>query len=138
MRDWLRIFLKWDGLLPLAVAAVTAAASLVPKHFGGQAELFFFVGIGIPIAAALARSTVGAHQIRRVCHGELPIGRQVALAAAIVFLLVFEGAVAMFSWTDNEPASAWLYVAALYVGYLGCAALAFIPGRALTPEELEA
>jgi hypothetical protein len=127
MRDWLRIFLTWDGLLPLAVAAVPAAMiALFPRN--DLAEMLAVVLI--PMAAALVRSVTGARQIRALCQGELPIGRQFALAAAIVFLLLFEGAVTMFVFADDEPASAWVYPAALYAAYLTCAAMAFIPGTA--------
>jgi hypothetical protein len=127
MRDWLRNFLTWDGLLPLAVAAVPAVMiALFPRN--DVAEMLAVVLI--PMAAALVRSVMGARQIRRLCHGELPIGRQFAIAAAIVFLLLFEGAVTIFVFADDEPASAWLYPAALYAAYLASAAMAFIPKRA--------
>ena len=135
MRDWLRMFLTWDGLMPLAVAAVPAlAATLLPDNDAAVAVATVLV----PIVAALARAAIGARQIRRLCGGHLPLGRQVALPAAIVFLLLFEGAVAIFVFADDEPAAAWIYPLALYVAYMAFAAMAFFPGSAdeLTGEEL--
>src|SRR5262245_28589525 len=108
MRDWLRMFLTWDGLLPLVVAAVPALVwTLVPDNVAAVAV----AAILIPMAAALTRAAIGARQVRRLCGGYLPLGRQVALAAAIVFLLLFEGAVAFFVLADDEPPAAWIYAA---------------------------
>ena len=125
MGRWLVEFITWDGLLPLAVAACPwAVKTLLPQN--DIAEVF--VAVFIPMAAALLRSVTGALQIRRNCGGELPVGRQLALAIAILLLLIFEMGVSLLTLAGGDPAS-WAYVFCFFACYLFAAALAFIPRR---------
>jgi hypothetical protein len=122
---WFIEFVTWDGLLPLAVAACPwAIKTLFPRNdIAGV-----FAAIFIPMAAALLRSVTGAKQIRRNCAGELPVGRQVALAVAISFLLMFEIGASCLILAGGDPTS-WAYVFCFFACYLVAAALAFIPRR---------
>ncbi|MBA3482830.1 MAG: hypothetical protein H0T51_13545 [Pirellulales bacterium] len=118
--------LAWDGLLPLGVSAIPSAVEvLFPKS--DIAEIV--TAVVIPIFSALIRSVVGVRQIRTLCEGALPIPRQIALAIAIVLLMLFEAFVAMLTFADDEPPSAWLAPAGFYVFYLATIAIAFVPPK---------
>lgn len=124
MQVWLRHFLTWDGILPLAVSAVpVTVALLLPRNDVAEVSAVLLV----PMFAALVRTGIGVRQIRSLCDGRLPAARQLALAAAIVLLLLFEGLVSLLSFADDEPASAWAFPLAFYLGYLAAIALAFAP-----------
>jgi hypothetical protein len=112
MRSQWGWFLAWDGILPVAVAAIPhAIAILFPKNDIAEVSAVVLV----PIVAALVRTAIGAQQIRNVCGGYLLRTRQIALALGIVLLLLFEGAVTLLTFADDEPLSAWAYPAVFYV-----------------------
>jgi hypothetical protein len=113
--------LAWDGALPLFVVAVPAFVKAV---FPGKDVAEVVAMLFVPIAAALVRASAGWHQIVRVCHGRTPWWRQLALAAAIVLLLLFEVAAGMLTTAKDEPASVWLFPAVLYVAYIALISLA--------------
>lgn len=126
MRDSWRLFLGWDGILPLGVAVFPALVKLLfPRSDLAEVGTFLLV----PVGAALVRSVVGANQIRRVCDGALPIMRQLLLAQAIVMLLLFEGMVCALVFAADEPASAWGYAVIPYLAYLATIAFVFVPCR---------
>jgi hypothetical protein len=108
------MILLWDGILPVIVAAIPPlVAALAPKNDTAEIAVISIV----PAVAALIRTSTGARQIRRVNNGWLPARRQVALAIAITFLMLFEIFVAVLTFADDEPAAAWLFPLALFLGY---------------------
>ncbi len=122
-----RIFraIGWDGVLPVLVASGPVfVKAMFPK--GHIAEVI--AAVLVPILAALIRASVGWRQIARVCHDRAPWLRQMALAAAIVLLLLFEVAVSVLTFAGDAPASAWWLPAVLYAAYI------FMITRALRPE----
>ena len=126
MGRWFVEFITWDGVLPLAVAACPWAIKILfPQNDIAEMSAMIL----IPMAAALLRTATGALQIRRNCEGALPAVRQLALAAAIVLLLVFEIGVSMLTFSDDEPAFVWTIVFCFFGCYLVAAGLAFIPRR---------
>lgn len=126
MRDSWRLFLGWDGILPLGVAVIPALVKLLfPRNDLAEVGTFLLV----PMGAALVRSVVGAKQIRRVCDGALPLMRQLLLAQAIVMLLLFEGMVCALVFAADEPALAWIYAVIPYLAYLATISFVFVPSR---------
>ena len=125
MRCWPATF-AWDGILPLGTCLLpTAVMSMFPQHDVAEVATFLL----LPIGAALVRCSVGARQIRRRCHGRLPLTRQLALGVAISLLLAFEGFAVMLAFTEDEPLSMWAAPTVMYFCYLGFVGLAFIPAR---------
>lgn len=124
-------FVSWDGALPWAVAAVPSAVSLwFPKGHIAEVVAALFV----PIFAAVLRAAIGEDQIRRVCHGAQRVSRQLALGVAIVLLLLLEMWVAMLTFVNDEPMSAWMLPACFYLAYVAATAMAFRPfASALCP-----
>lgn len=121
-----RIFeiLGWDSVLPVVVASGPMIVKwLIPNGpIAAGAQLVAVVLV--PIAAACIRASVGMGQIVRACDGRAPITRQVALAAAIVFLLLFEAMTGALACADDEPTSLWWYPVGFYAGYLAMVWLA--------------
>jgi hypothetical protein len=76
------------------------------------------VAIVAPIIAALIRSAAGWHQLEQAWGNFIPRDSQVALGVAIVLLMLLEGITAMLTFADDEPGSAWITPAILYVAYL--------------------
>jgi polyferredoxin len=113
--------------LPLGVCAF----SLFVRFFLPQATLLVLLAVAvIPLLSALFRCAMGEREIRRNCQGELPFLRQIALAAAIVLLLIFEVAVSGMSFAKDVRPIEMLITAGIYVLYLAIITLAFLPRRA--------
>jgi hypothetical protein len=107
--------LGWDGALPLVVAVVPIVIKVIcPKPPG---EICVFLVLSPPVAA-LIRAHIGWHQIAKRCAGRAPCLRQLAMAAAILLLLLFEAAVSVLTFADNFPAAAWWFPIGAYAGYL--------------------
>lgn len=105
----------WDGLLPLLMAA----GPIVVKMTFPNPPLAAGVALVLaPPLAALVRAHIGWGQIAKRCGGRAPFPRQVAMAAAILLLFVFESAVSILTFEDKIPASAWWVPIATYAGYL--------------------
>jgi hypothetical protein len=73
-------------------------------------------------------------QIAKRCGGQAPWLRQIAMAAAIVLLLLFEIAVMALTFSKNLPAEAWCFPVGFYAAYLVMVSLALRPCRPL-PED---
>jgi hypothetical protein len=105
----------WDGALPLVVAlGPVLVRTICPKP---PVAVGLFLVLAPPVAA-LIRAHIGWHQIAKRCGGHAPWLRQVAMAAAIVLLLVFEAAVGILTFNDNVPVDAWWIPVGFYAGYL--------------------
>lgn len=131
MWGWFWRFVAWDGILPIVVSVVpSAVVMLFPRNDAAEVLTFILV----PIGAALLRCTVGAVQIARICDGDLPVLRQLALGTAIVFLLMFEGCVTMLAFSRDLRDEDWLMALPLYACYLVPAALAFLPRAEKQPD----
>ncbi len=116
--------LGWDGALPLLTALGPVAIKAIWPQPPAAAG---FVLVLSPPVAAFIRSQIGWHQIAKRCGGRAPWLRQIAMAAAIVLLLVFEIAVSVLTFAAAFPASAWCIPAAFYAGYLVMIGLALRP-----------
>lgn len=105
--------IAWDGVLPLAVASSTlVAAQFLPEPLAALAAFF------IPVGAAGIRAATAQDQLLRRCDGHAPLLRQLALAAAIVLLLVFELLASILGLIADAPLVIWCVPAAAYAAYL--------------------
>lgn len=107
-------FLFWDGVLPLVVATVP---SLLVRRRGPWEALGFLAIFLVPMIAALLRCGIGSYQLRTVV-GFVSVRRQLALAAAIIVLLLFEIAVNVIRAAPDIPGEGWAFAAGLYAAYL--------------------
>lgn len=127
MRNWRQSFLAWDGILPLAISLMPLAIAFVfPRN--DVAEITS--AILVPMAAALIRTMIGAREIKMRFDGQLPVGRQLALAVAIVLLMLYEGMVSILTFANDEPLTDWVYQVVFYLCYLF--AIPFVFGPRLT------
>ncbi|MBI3866631.1 MAG: hypothetical protein HY290_32515 [Planctomycetia bacterium] len=122
--------LGWDGALPLVVALAPAFV----KTFWPQPP----VGVGLflilaPPGAAMFRAHIGWHQIAQRCGGRAPWLRQVAMAAAIAMLFLFESAVSALTFANNAPAGAWWIPCGSYAAYLAFVTFALRPDSSKPP-----
>jgi hypothetical protein len=125
MHNWRRWFLAWDGLLPLAMSALPfLVKTFLPRNDIAEVS----TAIVVTAVAALLRTAIGSYQIRNQCGGSLPTSRQLALAAAIILLMLYEGIVAILTFADDEPWSAWIFPIVFYFCYLAAIACAFSAG----------
>lgn len=107
----------WDGVLPaLILLAPVAARLFLPV---AQIEDLVAIAVLAPIAGALLRAGIAWRQLALVCQGRPRIGRQLAMAGAIVVLILFEISSGLLLYVPNAPQSAWWFPAGLYVLYLG-------------------
>jgi hypothetical protein len=82
----------------------------------------------IPMSAALFRSAIGWGQISRTCDGVAPWGRQTALGAGIILLLLFQIAFGVIMAARGAvPVGVWLFCAVTYTAYLFAIAVALRP-----------
>jgi hypothetical protein len=114
----------WDGVLPVVVALGPIVARTIFEKPPGLVVVFL---IFAPPVAALIRAHLGWHQIARRCGGHAPLVRQLAMAAAIVLLLAFEGSVGVLAFADRLPPSAWWFPVGVYAGYLAMIIVALRP-----------
>jgi hypothetical protein len=127
MRQLMTI-ISWDGAMPLLVAFTPSLIrALFPR--GHLAEVV--AAIFLPILLALFRSHVGSKQLRQFNKSDPIRGRQLALAAAITLLLLFEIGVMILHFANDEPGTAWIVTAALFVSYLFMIWIAVRPRRNL-------
>ncbi len=124
---WFVRTLSWDGLLPLIVVLGTFFIRVAGKNLE---ELQLIVVLLVPLMFAFLRAHLAYGQIARTCHGQVPIHRQFAVAAAIVVLLGFETLANALTMTDKEPLEAWLVVGGFYLVYLALICFALRPCRA--------
>src|SRR4051812_1445227 len=119
--------LAWDGALPAAVAMFPW---FVDSVFPGNGAMAAFAAFAVPLGAAGFRAHIAEGQIRKVCGGEVPLGRQVLLAFAIVVLLACEVAIALLTFENNRPPNAWAVPASAYAVYTAAVTLALRRPRA--------
>ena len=114
----------WDGVLPLAAGCAPLLVKLLlPRRHIAEVVATLI----IPMFAALVRSTIGYRQITHVCGGRAPLGRQLALAAAIVLLLGFEFLAGALTFEKNAAGAIWPWLAGVYFAYLVAIRLALRP-----------
>lgn len=120
-------FVAWDGLLPL----VMATALDVVRLFLGRDVAEIMAILFVPMIGALLRCAVGVRQMRD--HG-VYIGwvRPCFLSAAIVVLMLFDGAANLLRCNGVPIGALAPMAAALYVIYLLMFWLAFRDGAAST------
>lgn len=116
--------LAWDGLLPTAVGL---APILVKLFLPRRDAVEVLTIVLLPAVAALVRASFGHWQLRRVCGGFAPLGRQVALGSAIVCLLLSESLFAVLVFAADAPREAWLFPAGSYLAYLTLILVALRP-----------
>lgn len=126
LRKWWEGAVLREGLLPLAVSAIPILVkTLFPKNDIAEVATFLLV----PTSAALIRTAIAVQQLRNAYPSKPPMTRQLALAAAIILLLVYEGLVTLFSFANDEPTSAWICAFCFYLGYLIAIWFAFYSAR---------
>jgi hypothetical protein len=115
--------LAWDGLLPLAVAACIAGVQWIfpPGHLAEFVAAFI-----VPLVAAVIRAAVAHEQLTRRCQGTAPLNRQLALAAAIVLLWLFELFACVITFA-KPPLTVWVWSAAFYLAYIAAICWALRP-----------
>lgn len=106
--------IAWDGILPLAVIVIVTAVKF--GFPGNDAEPL--VALFVPILAAFIRAGVAHNQLLRVCHGNAPLGRQLAITGAIIAILLFEILASAFTFMKDEPLIAWVVPLTFYVVYV--------------------
>jgi len=133
-RSWLIRVLAWDGCLPLAI-------SLSPWAIGAVLgpDVALLCAVCVPMGAAFFRASIGRKQLADVCQGPPGILRQLLFAAAIIWLMLFEGLASVLHCELVQPRAgegevAWLVAAGFYMIYLTLMALALIPPPARTAE----
>jgi hypothetical protein len=77
----------------------------------------------------MIRSHIALGQLQEVCGGKAPVLRQVAIAAAIVNMLLFEGTINALALSKTVPAESWAIPAGFYVIYLAFIGWALRPMR---------
>jgi hypothetical protein len=134
-RSWLIRVLAWDGCLPLAISLSPWAIGAV---FGPDVAVL--CAVFVPMGAACFRASIGWKQLVEVCQGPPGILRQLLFAAAIIWLMFFEGLASVLHCEPpvkprpGEREFAWLVAAGIYAIYLMLMALALVPLRASTAE----
>lgn len=128
-RQWKELIF-WDGILPLAVAMIPSA---IVWNFPRNDIAEVAAVVLVPIAAALVRTMYGYRQLHDEDPVVLTVGRQIALAAAIIFLMLFEGMAAILTIAKDAPRSAWLCPLALFVCYLIAIGIAFRSNATMNP-----
>jgi hypothetical protein len=113
--------LGWDGALPLITASAPVFIKLIWEEPPVAAGLLLVFS---PPIAAFIRTQIGWQQITKRCAGRAPWLRQIAMAAAIVLLLLFEIAVSVLTFGKNIPAEIWWFPVGFYAGYLVMVSLA--------------
>ena len=127
MRDWIRLSLAWDGLLPLLTTAIPFG---VACFFPGNDGAAFITVFTLPMFAALLRASIGYAQIQSVCGGRAPALRQTAMAAAITLLMLVDAIAALWILTPLGLRETILPALVLYAGYLLFVSLALAPSTA--------
>src|SRR5262249_41579206 len=121
MQNRWRDLLVWDGILPLAVMTIPwAVVRIFPKNDIAEVSAVVLV----PVAAALLRAVLGYAQMHNTA-GKVTVVRQFALAIAIVFLMMFEGMVAILTIAKDATPAVWFCPLLLFGCYLVFIAIAF-------------
>lgn len=126
-RGLLSIF-AWDGVLPVLVAITPM---LIRALFRPGQLVEVIAAVLLPIALALLRIHIGAKQLARATGGNVGVGRQLVLAAAIILLLLFEMYSLILFFAKGEPSSAWLVPGGLWVAYVVAIWFAIRPNAGL-------
>lgn len=105
----------WDGGLPI----LAIVAPLIVRVVFPEAKLLPpLMVLFLPPCVAGARAKIGARQLIQEHGDSPPLLRQIALAAAIVLLLIFDVFVVFLAFNKGERPVAWLVPVGCYVAYL--------------------
>lgn len=112
----------WDGLLPLAVAAIPASAC----HLLGRNHLgTLLAAVMVPVFASLIRASAGTGHLQHA--GSPTILRQLAFAAAVALLFAIELISNIAQLSEPLPIEVWMVIVGAYFIYLSLIVLALRP-----------
>ena len=95
---WFLRILFWDGTLPFLVVG----SSLVAQLFLHKV-IVGVLSFGIPLACAFIREHYAEVQIKRICNGVVPHGRQQFIIFGIVIVLLFEWVTTSLTFAMMQP-----------------------------------
>jgi hypothetical protein len=116
---WFAIFC-WDGLLPIAVIAITAVSCSL---YGCNHKNSLLTATMLPVIAALIRAATAPRHLEQL--GSPRIVRQLIFAAAVAMLFAVELLSSIAQLGNGMPAEIWIMVSMLYFIYFGMIVLAF-------------
>lgn len=123
-RSRFRQVIFWDSIVPLVLALTPfPVKAAFPRSDLAQ----FGTALLLPIAAALICTPIAWKQLLWISNGSAPWLRQLAVAAAVIVLMLFEMMTAALIFANDEPLSIWVWPLGFYLAYLLLIVLALRP-----------
>lgn len=121
-RDWAFAVFCWDGMLPLAIAALTSLVVLVFRDNDVVTALFAVI---TPIAGFFIRLWIGGRHFDAHPHFAWQVG---VFFVAVLLLVLLECVLILFQQLGNALSPEdWLILTLLYLPYFLLMALALFP-----------